>query len=41
MFNFDFDFSFVKNFFNDININKQVEKVNEKIKQVKDDCNIF
>ena len=41
MFNFDFDFSFVKNFFNDIDINKQVEKVNEKIKQVKDDCNIF
>ncbi len=41
MFNFDFDFSFVKNFFSDININKQVEKVNEKIKQVKDDCNIF
>jgi len=41
IFNFDFDFSFVKNFFQDIDINKQVEKVNEKIKQVKDDCNIF
>ena len=40
-FNFDFNFEFINDIFNKIDIKKNVEDINKKVGQIKEDCIIF